>query len=224
MGSLSTNPKQARKMNQDPVHDPLAVEVRRRRVFYEHYLLPRIKQFNDRAGWDVVPMAALEASSPDDPPPLGRRRADMQHYLQQQRQRRSQRHHWRREQRCSNWREGHHDSDASYSSSSSSSWCSEEEEEDGDDEEAEGEAVGPSGQPLSGGRPLLVAGRAVLWDRQPWWLRTGLVYLLLTALLPFLLLPSWEEACVRGLVMVPPVAGLLLAQWAAGLLLVGGET
>lgn len=53
---LLTTPKihkhthKARRMNQDPVRDPLAVQVRRRRPFYEEYLLPRIRQFCEAKG------------------------------------------------------------------------------------------------------------------------------------------------------------------------------
>jgi hypothetical protein len=32
-------------MNHDPITDPLAIQVRRRRQFYDQYLLPRIHQF-----------------------------------------------------------------------------------------------------------------------------------------------------------------------------------
>lgn len=41
---------QARRMNHDPARDPLAVQVRQRRLFYEEYLLPRIRQFCESKG------------------------------------------------------------------------------------------------------------------------------------------------------------------------------
>lgn len=37
-------------MNADPARDPLAVQVRRRRPFYEQYLRPRIEQFCQAKG------------------------------------------------------------------------------------------------------------------------------------------------------------------------------
>lgn len=37
-------------MNDDPARDPLAMQVRRRRPFYEQYLRPRIRQFCEAKG------------------------------------------------------------------------------------------------------------------------------------------------------------------------------
>lgn len=37
-------------MNADPARDPLAMQVRRRRPFYEQYLRPRIRQFCEAKG------------------------------------------------------------------------------------------------------------------------------------------------------------------------------
>ncbi len=44
---------QARRMNQDPINDPLAQQVRQSRAFYDRYLLPRIRQFCDAKGMCV---------------------------------------------------------------------------------------------------------------------------------------------------------------------------
>lgn len=53
-------------MNADPMRDPLAVQVRRRRPFYEQYLLPRIEQFCEAKGacekcwtWTWTPFGAF---------------------------------------------------------------------------------------------------------------------------------------------------------------------
>lgn len=107
-------------------------------------------------------------------------------------------------------------SDFSYSSSSSSSsWWSEEGHGGHSEGEVEGQAVvAAPPQPL----PFL-AGARLIWARQPRWLRIGLAYLLATALLPFAFLPSCHEAWPRALVVAPPVFGLLLVQWAVGLVL-----
>ena len=40
-------------MNQDPINDPLAQQVRQSRAFYDRYLLPRIRQFCDAKGMCV---------------------------------------------------------------------------------------------------------------------------------------------------------------------------
>lgn len=173
-------------------------------------------------------MAALEASSPDDPPLLGPRRADHRHQPQQQpRQQRQRRRRRRRHRQRQRRREGHEEgsdysSSSSPSSSSSSSWWSSEGES-----ESEAEGARPSHQAVA--RAVTAASLQFLvaladevrslWARQPRRLRIGLAYLLATALLPFVLLPSWREAWARALVIAPPLAGFLLAQWAAGSLL-----
>lgn len=161
-------------------------------------------------------MAALEASSPDDPPLLGPRRADHRQHQHRQHRRRRRR-QWQRR------REGRGSSNYSHSSSSSSSsslsWWSNEGGSVAEDACSNHQAVaGAAAAP----RQFLVAFTDQVrsfWARQPRRMRIGLAYLLAIAILPFLLLTSLREAWARALVIAPPVAGLLLAQWAAGSLL-----